>query len=276
MSYYYGGERPYIRFGPSLTRAVKSLILINAGVFLLQLILKFSDLERGFTHFFGLVPVLVSEKSMLWQFFTYMFLHGGLFHILFNMLTLWMFGSDLEREWGRKEFLRYYFITGVGAGILYYFSAMRSAIPAIGASGAIFGVLVAYALTFPERRITLFLFFILPVTMKARHLILFFGGLQLLALLHYGRTSGIAHFAHLGGMLVGYLYLRGWRRTGYGLSGWTADLRFRLSQSLIRRRAKRREDLEEDVDSILDKISREGMRSLTRRERRILQRKSMR
>lgn len=291
MSYYYGWEKPQIRFGPSLTRMVKFLILINAGVFLLQIILRFSGLEKGFAHFFGLVPVLISRKSMLWQFFTYMFLHSVRFplHILFNMFLLWMFGSDLEREWGGGQFLRYYFVTGVGAGIFYYLSAVRSGIPAIGASGAIFGVLVAFALTFPERMITVFLFFFLPVTMKAKHLILILGGIELLfAHLSSGNAGGIAHFAHLGGMLVGYIYLKGWRRIGYCAAIWRPRLAIKLIEKLsnlgarrteLRERstnlgARQEEELEREVDIILDKISKEGMRSLTRREKKLLQKKA--
>ena len=198
-----------------------------------------------------------------------MFLHGGLGHILINMFILWMFGSELERVWGERKFLQYYLITGIGAGFTYYLSAVNSGIPTIGASGAIFGVLVAFGMTFPERIILVFL--ILP--MKAKHAVMLFAGLELWDYLSRGSADGIARFAHLGGMLVGYLYLKVGKGDYGGMPSW-ADLTFRISQWRIRQRAMRKESKEEDIDAILDKVSRRGMGSLTRRERRILRGKS--
>jgi len=253
---------------------VKRLIIINTVVFIFQIVLG-RTAYRQFISIFGLVPASVSHKLMFWQFFTYMFLHGGFGHLLINMFVLWMFGSDLEREWGEKKFLRYYLITGIGAGFIYYLSAINSVIPTIGASGAVFGILVAFGMTFPERTITLLVFFVIPVSMKAKRLVMLFAGIELLSYLSYGQAEGIARFAHLGGMLVGYLYLKVVMR-GYGrLPSWS-DLLFRISQWRIRQRAKQREmrEEEEDIDAILDKISRQGMGSLTWRERKILQRKS--
>ncbi len=274
MPHYYYEDRPQIRFGGGLTPMVKRLIIINTVVFIFQIVLG-RTAYRQFISIFGLVPASVSHKLMFWQFFTYMFLHGGFGHLLINMFVLWMFGSDLEREWGEKKFLRYYLITGIGAGFIYYLSAINSVIPTIGASGAVFGILVAFGMTFPERTITLLVFFVIPVSMKAKRLVMLFAGIELLSYLSYGQAEGIARFAHLGGMLVGYLYLKVVMR-GYGrLPSWS-DLLFRISQWRIRQRAKQREmrEEEEDIDAILDKISRQGMGSLTWRERKILQRKS--
>ncbi len=252
---------------------VKRLIIANAAVFIFQIMLG-STSARRFIELFGLVPSSVFHKLMLWQFFTYMFLHGDLGHILINMFVLWMFGGDLERKWGEKRFLRYYLITGVGAGFIYYLSAVNSAIPTIGASGAIFGVLVAFAMTFPERVVTLLVFFIFPLRIKAKHLVMLFAGIELLSSLSYGKSEGIARFAHLGGMLIGYLYLKA--GGGYGKMPSWSNLIFQISQWRIRQRAKQREARwkEEDIDAILDKISRQGMGSLTGREKRTLQRKS--
>ena len=111
----------------------------------------------------GLIPRWAWSRFFLWQFVTYMFLHGGLFHLIINMYALWVFGTEVERMWGPKAFYRYYFITGIGAGIVHTLITPLSTIPTIGASGAVLGVLTAFAMMFPDREITLLLFFILPV-----------------------------------------------------------------------------------------------------------------
>ena len=276
MPHYHYGDRPQIRFGGGLTPMVKRLIIANVVVFIISQILLGSAASRQFINFFGLVPASVFRQLMFWQFFTYMFLHGGLWHILINMFMLWMFGGDLERKWGGKRFLRYYFITGIGAGFIHYLSAMNSPIPTIGASGAIFGILVAFGMTFPERIVTLLVFFVFPVSMKAKHLVMIFALIQIFAYFAYGEAEGVARFAHLGGMLIGYIYLKAGKKGDYGeLPSWF-NLVFRISQWRIRQRAKQREarEKEEDLDAILDKISRQGMESLTLREKRTLQRKS--
>jgi membrane associated rhomboid family serine protease len=141
---------------------------------------------------------------MLWQFVTYMFLHGGVFHIFFNMLTLYMFGNELERHWGTGGFLRYYFITGIGAGICSWLVAMNSWAVIIGASGAIYGLLLAYGLMFPNRIV--YLNFLLPL--KVKWLVLIMGAMAFLSSIA-GSDPGVSSIAHLSGMLVGYLYLRG-------------------------------------------------------------------
>jgi len=176
---------------------VRSLIIANSVSFLFQLICR-----MDIYHIFGLVPALVWSKLALWQLGTYLFLHGGLFHLFFNMFALWMFGSEIERYFGSNRFLRYYLITGVGAGLTVAIATPHSVIPTIGASGAIYGILLAYGLLFPNRYI--YLYFIFPI--KAKHFVLLFAGLELLATWGYA-ADGIAHFAHLGGMLFGYLYL---------------------------------------------------------------------
>ena len=267
MSYYYNWERPQIRFGSPMTKAVKNLIIANAAVFLLQLVLQRNFNE--FVNLFGLVPARLFSHLALWQIFTYMFLHGSPGHLLINMFMLWMFGSDLERQWGSRQFLRYYFITGVGAGLLYCLSNIHSLIPTIGASGAIFGILVAFGMTFPERIILVF--FLIP--MKAKRAVMLFAGIELWNYLSYGSAGGIARFAHLGGMLVGYLYLKGWWRK-YWMAIWRPGRRIELRQKLTNLKAGQEEELEKEVDLILDKISKEGIRSLTRREKRILQKKA--
>ena len=162
-----------------------------------------------FVRLFGLNPELVFTHLMVWQPITYMFLHGGFMHIFMNMLMLWLFGTELEMLWGAREFYRFYFITGVGSGIFsvvpYVIGVLTqgsSFSPAIiGASGAIYGVLLAFALTWPNR--TVYLYFIMPV--KVKHLMIFMG---LITFFSVGNQDGISHITHLGGLLIAWLYLR--------------------------------------------------------------------
>ena len=247
--------------GGVTTPAVKRLISANVIIFLLQLISRYS-----FTPIFGLVPAYFLGRFWIWQAVTYMFLHGGLFHILFNMFALWMFGSDIERKWGEKEFLKYYFLTGIGAGILTYLSSPRSTIPTVGASGAIFGLLVAYALMFPNRIILVS--FIFP--MKAKHFVLLFGFMEFMYCLN-GSQDGIGHFAHLGGMLIGLFYLKYWPHISLKL-GLFHGVGEYVKERQEERHKKEEMLFDDKVDAILDKINREGIESLTEREKEILQR----
>ena len=160
---------------------------------------------------------MVYGRGYLWQLVTYLFLHGDLGHILVNMFMLWMFGAEMERIWGTRRFLKYYFLTGVGAGIVTCLFSPQSL--TIGASGAVFGVMLAYGLTFPNRQILFW--FVFP--MKAKHFVLLMGGIELLASASWV-SDGIGHFAHLGGMLFGYIYLKkAWR-----LKDWVAELRWKV------------------------------------------------
>lgn len=155
-------------------------------------------------HFFGLIPAQVTENYMVWQFGTYMFLHGGVFHIFFNMLTLFMFGNELQRYWGTQRFLIYYFVAGIGAGVCSWLVAMNSHAIIIGASGAIYGLLLAYGMTYPNR--VVYLNFLLPI--KVKWLVVIMGAMAFLSSIT-GNEPGVASIAHLGGMVVGYLYLKG-------------------------------------------------------------------
>lgn len=184
-----------------MTPGVKNLLLANIGVFILQMFAP--GLDRVMIEYFGLVPILALQHLFIWQFVTYMFLHGGLGHIFFNMFALWMFGVELERTWGTREFLKFYFLTGIAAGLSTALFSWGSNIPTIGASGAIYGILAAYALFFPDRYVYLYLLF--PIKMK--YLAIILGVLEFVAARNQAQ-SGIAHVAHLGGMVVGYFYLR--------------------------------------------------------------------
>lgn len=193
-------------FGPGpLTPAIKAIVVANVVGYLLTLVVPELTLRLG------LVPAAVFEDLALWQPVTYMFLHGGVFHLLFNMLVLWMFGTELERIWGTREFVKFYLVTGVGAGLLTVgFSMLPIGIAAdihqsivIGASGAIYGILLAYGLRFPDRPILMALLFPIP----AKYFVMIIGAISLYSSL--GTGGGVAHVTHLGGLIVGYLYLRG-------------------------------------------------------------------
>jgi membrane associated rhomboid family serine protease len=198
-----------------ITPGVKLLVLICTGVFLVQTIaglLIGATATSWINHFFGLVPLGPIPGLRIWQPFTYIFLHGGLFHLLINMLMLWMFGRELELLWGKKRFLNYFFICGVGAGLIeviikttpQLWGHPPSDTPTIGASGAIFGILMANAILFPDRRIWLIP---LPVTIPMRPYVAVMAAIEFFSTLGTGGDN-VSHLCHLGGMLVGYIYLR--------------------------------------------------------------------
>lgn len=199
MKYYSGASR---LFGGPAAKTVKAIIIANIAVFVLQIIAQFAG-TRFLSVNLSLIPWRVTHELTLWQFITYMFMHGGVFHILFNMLTLYMFGNELERYWGAPRFLRYYLITGIGAGICSWMVAPEDTIAIVGASGAIYGVLLAYGLLYPNRII--YLNFLLPI--KVKWMVLIMGAVAFLSSLS-GGEPGVAHVAHLGGMLVGFVLLR--------------------------------------------------------------------
>lgn len=200
-------------FGPGpLSPALKWLIAANVVVFLAQLLLPaVAGLRLEGT--LGLLPRRVLADFTVWQLGTYMFLHAGVFHLLFNMLALWMFGTELERVWGTPYFLKFYFVTGIGAAVLtvlfgllpFSFAEQVQHSIIIGASGAIFGLLLAYAMYFPRR--PMYLYFLFPV--ETRYAVMIFGAIELFAAL--SGPSGVANATHLGGLIVGYLFLKSGR-----------------------------------------------------------------
>lgn len=247
-----------IGFGYRLTFGVKNLIIVNSIIFIFQLFF----LKKQLIELFGLIPDMVYHKFMLWQLVTYMFLHGDIFHIVFNMLALWMFGGTIEAKWGTKKFVRYYFLCGIGGGIATCLLSPNSNIPSIGASAGIFGILVAYGMMFPESIILLFGLF----PMKARHFVILFGTIEFLACIRY-TPDGIGHFAHLGGLVVGYLYLKNilsWNRAESKEKKKIEKIEKKVDIRLVKER----------VDALLDKISSEGIDSLSKEEKRFLEKAS--
>ena len=210
-------------FTNGLSGAVMLLLAWNVIVFLLQQVIRVNVVVptevgsvslNGLTYYLGLRPFAVWHDGWVWQIVTYMFLHGGFMHILFNMLALWMVGSQLEGEWGTREFAKYYFFTGIGAGITTALIFPNQFFPTVGASGAIYGLLLAYGVSYPNRPILLYFLFPIP----AKFFVIIFGVIELF-MGFTGTRSGIAHFAHLGGILFGLLYFWLWGFPG-GRLGW--------------------------------------------------------
>ena len=257
MKYQFQSNPGEFSYKPTLfTNAIKVIISVNFGIFVLQ---SLSQSEALFFPLFGLVPKLVWSDRMVWQPFTYLFLHGGVWHILINMFVLWMFGGELERLWGKHEFLKFYFITGIGSGLVTMLFDLQSMTPIVGASGAVYGVLLAYGLTYPNR--TVYLYGIIPVKS-----IWFVLGIGLIAFMSsFNNMSQISHMTHLSGMLIGYFMLK----KPFRLSGLWFQIRKKTLEYRIQKEEKkmsRQFQVERDINRILDKINKEGFDSLTDEE----------
>lgn len=187
----------------SVPSAVRHIILICTGM----MVLTFLN-EPLMTRLFALNPVTFVTRP--WQLVTYMFMHGGLGHLFFNMYTLYIFGSVLERVWGTRKFLLFYFVTGIGAALVHILVQYLTGSFAltVGASGAIYGILMGYAMLYPDSVLTLIF---PPVSMKAKWFVLIFAGIELLLGIT-GTQAGVAHFAHLGGLVFGYLLMLFWKK----------------------------------------------------------------
>jgi membrane associated rhomboid family serine protease len=241
-------------FFPGITPVVKYLILVNSGVFMIELLLR-----PHWSAFLGLTPALF-WGGYIWQPVTYMFLHGGIFHIFFNMLVLWMFGTTLETTWGPARFLKFYFICGIGAGLLNAAVMPASLVPTIGASGAIYGLLLAFGILFPEQLI--YIWGIFPV--KAKYFVIGIGLIEFLTAISTTQSK-TAHFAHLGGMLFGLVYLKWevWRKSA---SGWKIEKKRQQHLKVVWDRDREKQKLQREIDDLLDKAGKNGLNSLTAKE----------
>lgn len=202
---YYNYNESRGGFMSNVPTAVKNIIIINV------LVMIMTWLKKPFmTEWFALNPVEFVYRP--WQLVTYMFMHGGFFHLFFNMYTLFIFGSVLENVWGTKKFLFYYFTTGIGAALIHIaiqWLTMDFALT-VGASGAIYGLLLGYAVLYPD---SVMMLMFPPVRMKAKWFVLIFAGIELLLGIT-GTQVSVAHFAHLGGLLVGLVLVLYWKKTG--------------------------------------------------------------
>jgi membrane associated rhomboid family serine protease len=268
------GRTINIRFGGPLTYSVKLLIIINAAVFIIQKILNIF-IPGVIENVFGLSYTGFFQELKLWQPVTYMFLHGGFFHIIFNLLTLFMFGGELEQKWGSKGFLQYYLFCGLGAGVFITlmnyltFNTYGYTSNTIGASGAIYGLLLAYGMIWPNREVLLY--FLFPI--KIKYLVIAFGLIEFFGTISSAMGTGgaISHIGHVGGLITGFLYIilkNRKAKSGRSFGGDTINdflkkERIKRKQEEIDRRIKAKEI----IDTLLEKIAREGMESLSSKEK---------
>ena len=257
MRFQFQSDPGQFSYKPALfTDAIKILVSVNFGIFLLQTMARTEGL---FFPLFGLVPKMVWSEFMLWQPFTYLFFHGGVWHVLINMFVLWMFGSELERLWGKERFLKFYFVTGVGAGLVTMLFGLNSMTPIVGASGAVYGILLAYGLTYPNR--TVYLYGIIPI--KSLWFVIGIGTIAFMS--SFDNVSQISHLTHLTGMVIGYLMLkRPVRLHDLWFSIRKRTLEYKIQQE--EKKTSHQQEIERNIDSILDKINREGFDSLTEEE----------
>ena len=221
--------------------------------------------EKLASNYFALNPANICSDFYIWQCVTYSFLHStqSLWHILFNMIALWFLGPELESMWGKKQFLKYYFIIVIGSGLItaiYMFNFMPH-VNTIGASGAIYGLLIAYAILFPNRYI--YLYGILPL--KVRTAAIIFTGIALYYSININNNSNISHIAHLSGIIMAFLYLFYWTNQ-------------KQSMRIIKTRKREKNDVntvrEKNINKILDKMNDVGWDNLTNKEKEYLQHES--
>jgi membrane associated rhomboid family serine protease len=246
-----------------LPPAIKNIIFINAIVFVMQLINP--SLDYFLRVNFALMPNQVIGEFKIWQMVTWLFLHAGFMHLFFNMFALWMFGAELERAWGSKDFLKFYFITGIGSGV---FVTLFSSYPTIGASGAVFGIMVAFAMRFPDAMM------IFPFPMKVKYYVMGLAALEFISTINNAQ-SAISHIAHLGGAVIAYVYLRYWNQFDYIKTDIQNFFRKTKNKTGKMRYNKgggdKTEYYRKIVDELLDKINRVGYLNLTDAEKKDLE-----
>jgi membrane associated rhomboid family serine protease len=249
----------------SIPKGLRFLLVATVAAWVVELLPAVGGL---FFQLGALIPVKAIAHLEIWRFATYLFLHDthSPMHLLFNMLALWMFGVELEEVWGTRRFVTFYFLSGIGSGLFSIFSWYS---PVIGASGAILALLTVYACYFPDR--TILLFFIFPVPVRLAVLII--GAVSLWGA--WTGAGGIAYLTHLGGIAVGYLYYKYYSQVTEWWERRSAPSRPAKPTILEFRRKENSEETpssdEAEIDRILDKISRQGMESLTDKERKKLQ-----
>ncbi|MBL7013173.1 MAG: rhomboid family intramembrane serine protease [Candidatus Marinimicrobia bacterium] len=261
MRYQFQSPSGGLSFRPKIfTDAIKLLVTVNFIIFFFQ---TMSGQSRMFFQLFGLVPKSVWSQFMIWQPVTYLFFHGGIWHVLINMFVLWMFGTELERVWGKERFLKYYFMTGIGSGLVTFVLNINSTIPIVGASGAVYGVLLAYGLMYPNR--TIYLYGILPI--KSVWFVISIGAIAFFSSI--GNTSSISHMTHLSGMVIGFLILRSnfrWKEAIFNIRKQVLEYKIHQYEKTKSQRNK----LEMDINRILEKINQDGFDKLTQEEKDIL------
>jgi len=274
-----------MRFGGPMTPGVKWLMIVNGVVFLIQQIVHIiSQTPQGipspFDIVFGLSHDGLINSFRIWQPFTYMFLHGGWMHIFFNLIALWMFAGELEIVWGRTKFIRYYLLSGFGAGLfialMNYFSFVSNEQslynPTIGASGAIYAILLAYAVLWPDREVLLY--FLFPI--KIKYLVLAFGLMEFFGTLSSGAGTGgnISHIGHLGGIISGFILIKFMRNSIVSKKNKVSffeSLKKKNRLNAKKRVIDNRIEAKRIIDELLGKIAKNGMSSLTPEEKKKLE-----
>jgi membrane associated rhomboid family serine protease len=265
----------------SIPTITKNLLIINVLAYLATLVFELQGVELAL---YGGLHYFESPYFHVYQFVTYQFLHGGFTHLFFNMFALWMFGCVIERVWGPRKYLIYYLACGIGAGLCQELVQllMGSYSLTIGASGAVYGILLAFGMTFPEDRIFIFP---LPIPIKAKWFVCIYAGIELFSAIS-SAGDGVAHMAHLGGMLFGFLLIRYWQKNPGSLDmaggrQFFDRMKRNFDQHQRRQRPEprtgskeadmeynaRKRQTQEEVDRILDKIRKSGYDSLTKDEK---------
>ncbi|MDR3218133.1 MAG: rhomboid family intramembrane serine protease [Dysgonamonadaceae bacterium] len=278
MSYYQNNS--FLGNIPAVTR---NLLIINAIVWLACFVLQYSGI-----YLFNILGLhgFASGYFYIYQLVTYMFTHVDFWHLFFNMFALYMFGRVLESYWGQKRFLIYYLVTGIGAGIIQALISFYSPVPIIGASGAVFGILLAFGMIFPN--VPLYLMFI-PVPIKAKYMVIGYGLLELYLGFSNRTGDNVAHFAHLGGMLFGIILILYWRKHGgnwgNNRSNYLQTFKNKLTGLFKKKPPKinihkrsetdwaynaRKANETREIDRILDKIKYSGYDSLSEDEKKKL------
>ena len=270
MRYQYtssGFRQSFNRPTISIPSGVKFLLIVNIIVFIL---IELSGQKSLLFRTFGLVPSLVWNKFKIWQLFTYLFIHGGIFHIFFNMFVLWMFGKDLESQWGKMEFLLFYFVCGIGAGLITVLFSVNSIVPIVGASGAIYGLLLAYGFTYPNQMV--YLYGLVPI--KVKYMVLGLGAIAFFASLSASQ-SNVSHITHLSGMIIGLIFIYfniNWKV----IKLWYIRMRLKGLSQQPAKQDNEEAQMKKQVDKILDKLNDSGWDSLTEQEENYLTQASKR
>jgi len=248
--------------------AIRVIIALNLLIFLLLWLFGTRRLEYSIFQLFGLVPARVIGSGTIWQPVTYMFLHGGFWHVAINMFVLWMFGTEIQHRWGRSEFVKYYFITGIGSGIVTVLLSLNSSVPVVGASGAIYGVLLAYGLMFPERYV--YIYFLFPI--KVKYFVAIIGGIAFFSSLS-SSGSQISHLTHLSGMIIGWLYIKQDWKLSFLKKYFSRKRKQHRRKETLKQIEKVEEEIRDfrsEIDRILDKINQVGYENLTEEEKEML------
>ena len=243
------------------TDAIKVIVWSNIIIFLLKIISQnpTTPLFNPVVDLFGLSSSNVWPR--FWQPLTYLFIHKDFLHVFFNMFVLWMFGSELESIWGRRSFLKYYFLTGMGSGLVWLaLNITNTNYVLAGASGAVYGVLLAFGMMFPNR--TVYLYFLFPI--KVKYLVMILVAAEFI--LSMNSASDISHITHLSAVLIGFIYLRyhwRWKDIKFSIRKHFAELNLTIKN----KNETKRLILQQEIDHILDKINKVGYDALSKEEK---------